>query len=363
MNRALHHFRKQVLRRTLFSARSLADAFRQLGFVQADPIRSPARAQDLILRQRVRGYEAGDLEQAYPQLPLEEAFLFAYGFASKELWGWMHPKPTHELSAEQQQVLKLLRTGGPMHPRDLEAHLGSSNTRNAWGGTSRTSKVILERLHDRGLIRVARRESGIRVYEFIAPPAQAASAAERYQELLLASLQAMGASSRGFLIKELGYHGYLAGNRSARIALLDQLIDQGRIRVDHIEQMEYLSLPDGKEGRLNPDRLRILAPFDPVVRDRTRFEQFWGWAYRFEAYTPAAKRKMGYYAMPLLWREEVIGWANASVQQGTLSCRLGLLKPAAEDPAFQAAAEQEIESMTRFLGLPSGHWELYMEAT
>ena len=56
--------------------------------------------------------------------------------------------------------------------------------------------------------------------------------------------------------------------------------------------------------------MRLLAPFDPVVWDRRRFELFWGWAYRFEAYTPAPKRKLGYYALPLLWRDRVIGWAN-----------------------------------------------------
>ena len=49
------------------------------------------------------------------------------------------------------------------------------------------------------------------------------------------------------------------------------------------------------------DEVRLLAPFDPVVWDRRRFEVFWGWAYRFEAYTPAPKRVRGYYALPLMW--------------------------------------------------------------
>jgi len=61
-----------------------------------------------------------------------------------------------------------------------------------------------------------------------------------------------------------------------------------------------------------PDTVRLLAPFDPVVWDRARFERLWGWVYRFEAYTPALKRKRGYYALPLLWRDRVIGWSNLS---------------------------------------------------
>jgi uncharacterized protein YcaQ len=49
-----------------------------------------------------------------------------------------------------------------------------------------------------------------------------------------------------------------------------------------------------------------------------RFEQLWGWAYRFEAYTPALRRERGYYALPLLYGERVIGWANASTASGAL---------------------------------------------
>ena len=64
--------------------------------------------------------------------------------------------------------------------------------------------------------------------------------------------------------------------------------------------------------------VRFLTPFDPIVWDRDRFERLWGWMYRFEAYTPAPKRKLGYYAMPLLRRDRVIGWANLSVEKGRL---------------------------------------------
>ena len=62
------------------------------------------------------------------------------------------------------------------------------------------------------------------------------------------------------------------------------------------------------------EKVRLLAPFDPVVWDRARFEFLWGWTYRFEAYTTAAKRVRGYYALPILWRDRVIGWGNLSVK-------------------------------------------------
>jgi uncharacterized protein YcaQ len=64
--------------------------------------------------------------------------------------------------------------------------------------------------------------------------------------------------------------------------------------------------------------VRLLTPFDPVVWDRRRFRHFWGWEYRFEAYVPRNQRKLGYYALPLLWRDDVVGWGNLSVRDGRL---------------------------------------------
>ena len=97
--------------------------------------------------------------------------------------------------------------------------------------------------------------------------------------------------------------------------------------------------------------MRLLAPFDPVVWDRTRFEIFWGWAYRFEAYTPAPKRKLGYYALPLLWNDRVIGWANVRVVQGRLEPEFGYVETAPRSRAFRAALEEELHRLGVFLGL------------
>jgi uncharacterized protein YcaQ len=100
------------------------------------------------------------------------------------------------------------------------------------------------------------------------------------------------------------------------------------------------------------DSVRFLAPFDPVVHDRGRFELLWGWAYRFEAYTPALKRKLGYYAMPLLWRDRVIGWANVSVKDGELKSDLGYVAShPPRDRAFKRELEAELDRMRGFLDL------------
>jgi hypothetical protein len=100
------------------------------------------------------------------------------------------------------------------------------------------------------------------------------------------------------------------------------------------------------------DSVRLLTPFDPIVWDRRRFELFWEWIYRFEAYTPAHKRKLGYYALPLLWHDRVIGWGNLSVAAGRLRSSLGFIAGGPpQDPAFHAALDQELDRIARFLGL------------
>jgi len=88
----LDHLRRYAIARSLFKPTTLGRAIGKLGFVQADPIRAPARAQDLTLRHRVAGYRAGDLERRYPRLPLEEDFFVNYGFLPRTHHGLMHPR-------------------------------------------------------------------------------------------------------------------------------------------------------------------------------------------------------------------------------------------------------------------------------
>ena len=97
--------------------------------------------------------------------------------------------------------------------------------------------------------------------------------------------------------------------------------------------------------------VKLLAPFDPIVWDRGRFALLHGWEYRFEAYTPAAKRIRGYYALPLLWRDHAIGWANLKVVSGQLEADLGFNGTRPKGRAFKSALEAELAAMAAFLGL------------
>jgi uncharacterized protein YcaQ len=163
-----------------------------MGFVQADPIRAPARAQDLILRHRVRGYRAGDLDRAFQRLGLEEDFLYAYGFMPTETRHLLHPRVdpaddagVHRPDALAAAVLEFVRAAGPTHPRNLEARFGRDRAINGWGGFSKATTRALESLHHYGLLRVARRQDGIRIYAAAPEPPPLVGAAERARQAVL----------------------------------------------------------------------------------------------------------------------------------------------------------------------------------
>src|SRR3954469_3287668 len=89
---SLDDLRRFAVARSLFTPTALQRALDRLGFVQADPIRAPARAQDLTLRHRVAGYRAGDLERRYAELDVEEDVFVNYGFVTSTVQALMHPR-------------------------------------------------------------------------------------------------------------------------------------------------------------------------------------------------------------------------------------------------------------------------------
>src|ERR1700687_2794357 len=92
MLNTLDDLRRCAGAQSLFTPTTLKRALHRLGFVQADPIRAPARAQDLILRHRVKDYRAGDLERRYSKLGIEEDFFINYGFVTSAIHALMHPR-------------------------------------------------------------------------------------------------------------------------------------------------------------------------------------------------------------------------------------------------------------------------------
>jgi len=362
----LDHLRRLAVARTLFKPTSLKRALYRMGFVQADPIRAPARAQDLILRHRVRSYRTGDLERHYGKLGIEEDFFINYGFVTRELQALMHPRSDAGVPAagglpwpaarrrKAQLLLEFVRERGTVHPRQVDEYFAHGKVKNYWGGSSNATTHLLDAMHYQGLLRVVRREAGIRLYaahEHAASPMDDAARQARLDVLADVAIRIYAPLPLGslrFLLRRLRF---AAPQWDSEIT---GVIQRARQRLAHaqVDGAEWFWPPEWKLERGEPDdAVCLLAPFDPLVWDRWRFERLWGWTYRFEAYTPAAKRVRGYYAMPLLWRDRVIGWGNLSLKDGRLTAELGYVKSAPRERAFVRGIEQEMARMRIFLAL------------
>ena len=346
-DRSLVRLREHAIGQSLFPPTTLRDAIGRLGFVQADPIRSPARAQDLILRHRVLGYRAGDLERHYASLDIEEDYLYAYGFLSKPVWQLLHPRKTTPLRSLEKKVLELVLRLGEAHPRALEAHLGKRRVVNAWGGYSKATTNALEWLHWRGLLRIARRENGIRVYRPASLPEDSPAPAERLRALIMVYARIFEPSPEKSLQSVIARHRDLGNTRK----MLNAMVSDGELHRGMVDGVSYL-WSEPTAGRDLSPQVRCVAPFDPIVWDRARFEHLWGWAYRFEAYTPVNKRVRGYYAMPMLWGSKFVGWANVAVAKagtGTLDAQVGFVNTRPRDREFSRQLDAEIARIAEFL--------------
>lgn len=355
MKTTLAQLRRYAIGRSLFAPTSLGRAIHKLGFVQADPIRAPARAQDLTLRHRVKNYRAGDLERRYPRLPVEEDHFVNYGFLPRTTQRLMHPRTPRDAwtPARQEQaraVRDWIAERGVVHPREVDAHFAQGKVTNWFGGSSNATTQLLGAMHYRGLLRVARREGGVRLYAADESPAaqpEPDSAFDTLVDVVVAKYAPLPAATLGKLLSHLALGA--PQWRDRRKAALNRAKKRlGHARIDGTDWY----WPKGERWRRGEpdDSVRLLAPFDPVVWDRCRFELFWGWAYRFEAYTPAAKRKLGYYALPLLWRDEVIGWGNVAAKGGEMQAEFGYVRGRTpRDSVFKRELEAELAGLQAFL--------------
>jgi uncharacterized protein len=367
MTITLDDMRRFAVANSLFAPTTLKRALHRMGFVQADPIRSPARAQDLILRHRVKNYRAGDLERGYGKLGVEEDFFINYGFVTREVQALMHPRSDARSYGKwlrswpmarrkrAELLLEFVRERGVVHPRQVEEHFSHGKVANYWGGSSNATTHLLDDMHYRGVLRVVRREAGIRLYAAHQHEAELIDKAVRDARIdalvdIVVNIYApIPASSLTRVISRVRL-AVPQWEREVKSALGRAKKRLAHERVDSVEW--YWPAGENPARSVVSDTVRLLAPFDPVVWDRARFELLWGWVYRFEAYTPPAKRVRGYYALPLLWRDRVIGWGNLSVENGGLKAELGFVEPrVARDLDFKRELEAELERVRGFLGL------------
>lgn len=316
---------------------------------------------------RVTGYRDGDLERRYPKLAIEEDFFINYGFVTQPLQALMHPRSNSCVPAEGQRpwpparqkqaqlLLEFVHERGAVHPREVDDHFSHGTVRNYWGGSSNATTHLLDAMLYRGLLRVLRRDAGIRIYavrEHGLAPADSAECRARMDllaDVAVCIYAPLPAFSLSFLLRRLRFAvpQWHADWKSA--------LERAKQRLAHarVQGIDWYWPADENPADSAPrDTVYLLTPFDPVVWDRYRFELLWGWVYRFEAYTPASKRKLGYYALPLLWRDRVIGWGNLSLKDSELRAEFGFIESQPpRERAFKRELAIELDRMRAFLGL------------
>jgi uncharacterized protein YcaQ len=253
-------------------------------------------------------------------------------------------------------LLDFVREHGSVHPREVDEYFSHGKVKNYWGGSSNATTHLLDAMHYQGLLRIVRRESGIRIYaahEHASAKLDGTGCDARLDTLADTAIRIyapLPIGSLRFLLRRLRFAVPQWDER------ITAVIQRARERLAHAD-VRGTDWYWPREWKLRPDKsgdtVRLLAPFDPVVWDRWRFERLWGWTYRFEAYTPVAKRVRGYYAMPMLWCDQVIGWANLSVIDSSLKAEFGYVKGEPRQLDFKRELETELQRIRKFLGIMS----------
>jgi len=165
----IDHLRCYAIKRSLFKRTTLPRAVSKLGFVQIDPIRAPARAQDLTLRLRVRDYRAGDLEARYPRQSVGEDVFINYGGLPRTTQRLMHPRTARtewprSRRLQAHAVLEFVRSLGLVHPHEVDTAFEHGRNSQTFGPTKDERRTTgCSRRLLRG--RVARRTSVIDIFQ------------------------------------------------------------------------------------------------------------------------------------------------------------------------------------------------------
>ncbi len=336
-------------RRFAVCATGLAEPFADLGaamahhgFIQIDPINVCGRMQEHIARNRVHGYKLGDLHghlhgvsddtpRALPVHAPEERTAFEHFHPSRvvlaafpvETWPHLRPLMLHRsrmtgnwggklTPGERRLATRILREiseRGALASDDIDHH---TRAHNGWT-TARTTKVVMDKLFAHGRLLIARRINGRRVYdlpEHILP-----------SKVLEARRPSARATARWQTELKLRQHRLVSLKRDELPLVADRvqpivLPDDGPLLYCLKQDLPLLEKAQGGEMNL-PESPRLLAPLDPLILDRTILQRLWKFEYTWEVYTPAAKRRRGYYALPILAGDRFVGHVDLKADRRT----------------------------------------------
>jgi uncharacterized protein YcaQ len=296
------------------------DTVRTLGSLQIDPISTVAPPQRLILWSRLGSHDPAELDR----LLWEEKKLFEWGAfirpiedlplmrarmrrrRGKYAWERRGAEFLRKNAGYKRYVLEELERRGPLLSRELDDDSVRTWKSHGWYG-SRNTSVMLDMLHGRGLVAIVGRRNGQRLWDL----------AERWypetEKIPLREAERLLAEKR---FRALGV----------------RLTPKG-----------WEAHPEAADGHF-PDRVTLLSPFDRLIHDRDRAEALFDFRYRLEMYVPKAKREYGYYVLPILVGDQLVGRAEPRFDRKTRT--LELLGAWGDTTRLDEA----LTSLARFLG-------------
>ncbi len=346
----------------------LARVVDRLGFFQIDSVNVLTRAHYMPLYSRLGGYDPDLLHRASSRAPrrlveywAHEAALLdvrlwpAFGFRRRDVGGmWGGPRRIAEEKPQLlEQVLADVRARGPLTARQVEHE--APRDRDHWGWNWSEAKQALEHLFYTGAVMAAGRNGSFeRLYdvpERVLPPAVRdvpdLEPDEAHRVLVRHAARALGVATPGCL---RDYFRLAVAPTKQAIA---ELVDAGElepVRIAGWNRPAYLH-PEAVRPR-RVDACALLSPFDPLVFERTRTEQLFGFRYRIEIYVPEAQRVHGYYVLPFLLGDRLVARVDlkADRAEGVLQVRSAFAEPHAPDHTAQALAA-ELRRLGAWLGL------------
>jgi len=363
---------------------SVLEVIERLGLLQFDPLEVPgARNHDLVLHARIGGYRREWCEQWLygPDRRLIELYNKSLNLLPmhelphyRVTWHRNAPQLDNGILKEQAPVAKAilmrLKTDGPLSTAAFSEH---SHAIDWWWAPTRASRAVMEALFVSGRIGIARREGNRRYYDLIERlvPAELLRLRESEEDALthrlLSRYRATGLTKPTGTQMEVMYS---AGSTAERVQRTQRLVDAGEllpIDVDGLKGPRYIiaaeepMLDATADPATLPPAVSFLAPLDPIVWDRRLLRDLWGFDYLWEVYVPQAKRRWGYYVLPILFGDRFVGRIEPRLDRKAKTLNIiGIwfesgFEPM-EEPHFTPALRDAVEAYRSFVGATRVVW-------